>query len=446
MEEDTLLPFAFPAVARKKVSAAFDGGMLSSDAGVLVLRNVEKRLGLAHRLSLCLKDRRDPDLIKHTVEEMLRLRVLAIAAGYEDANDFDRLRYDPIFKMAAGRSPGDGDPLCSQPTLSRLENAPSRTELGRMMLAMIGQFCSSYGRAPKSIILDIDDTFDEVHGHQQLSLFNAHYDGRCFLPVHIYEGTSGKPVAMILREGKTPSGKEVRTILKHVIERIREHWPKVDILVRGDSHYGRDEAMEWCERQGVDYVFGFGTNTVLSGMMRDNADALCVARAASGAEKLRGFAKFRYGAKSWKRERRFVARIEATEKGLDIRFIVTSLKGGGKYLYETVYCARGEMENFIKLHKAQLASDRTSCRDPRANQFRLILHTAAYWLMHAVRKAVPRRSPLFRAEFSTLRLRLIKLAARVMEGAARIRISLPTACPDAALFRQLAGRFAAAGP
>jgi hypothetical protein len=446
MEEDTLLPFAFPAVARKKVSAAFDGGMLSSDGGVLVLRNIEKQLGLAHRLSLCLKDRRDPDLIKHTVEEMLRLRMLAIAAGYEDANDFDRLRYDPIFKMAAGRSPGDGDPLCSQPTLSRLENAPSRTQLGRMMLAMIDQFCSSYSHAPKSIILDIDDTFDEVHGHQQLSLFNAHYDGRCFLPVHIYEGTSGKPVAMILREGKTPSGKEVRTILKHVIKRIRSRWSKVHILVRGDSHYGRSEAMEWCEQQGVDYVFGFGTNTVLAGMMRDAADALCVARAASGAEKLRGFAKFRYGAKSWKRERRFVARIEATGKGLDIRYIVTSLKGGAKHLYETVYCARGEMENFIKLHKAQLASDRTSCRDPRANQFRLILHTAAYWLMLAVRKAVPRRSPLFRAEFATLRLHLIKIAARVMEGAARIRISLPTACPHAALFRHLAGRFAAAGP
>jgi hypothetical protein len=446
MEEDTLLPFAFPAVARKKVSAAFDGGMLSSDGGVLVLRNIEKQLGLAHRLSLCLKDRRDPDLIKHTVEEMLRLRMLAIAAGYEDANDFDRLRYDPIFKMAAGRSPGDGDPLCSQPTLSRLENAPSRTQLGRMMLATIDQFCSSYSRAPKSIILDIDDTFDEVHGHQQLSLFNAHYDGRCFLPVHIYEGTSGKPVAMILREGKTPSGKEVRTILKHVIKRIRSRWSKVHILVRGDSHYGRSEAMEWCEQQGVDYVFGFGTNTVLAAMMRDAADALCVARAASGAEKLRGFAKFRYGAKSWKRERRFVARIEATGKGLDIRYIVTSLKGGAKHLYETVYCARGEMENFIKLHKAQLASDRTSCRDPRANQFRLILHTAAYWLMLAVRKAVPRRSPLFRAEFATLRLHLIKIAARVMEGAARIRISLPTACPHAALFRHLAGRFAIAGP
>jgi hypothetical protein len=447
MGKDTLLPFAFPAVARKKVSVAFDGGMLSSDGGVLLLRNIEKRLGIAERLSQCLKDKRDPDCIKHTVEEMLRLRMFAIAAGHEDANDFDRLRYDPIFKMAVGRAPESGEPLCSQPTLSRLENAPSRTELGRMMLAMIDQFCSSYKQAPKSIILDIDDTFDAVHGTQQLSMFNAHYDERCFLPIHIYEGLSGKPVAIILREGKTPSGKEVRTILKHVIKRIGEHWPKVHIVVRGDNHYGRHEAMEWCEQQGVDYVLGYGSgNSVLDAMVRADADALCVKRATSGVEKLRSFRVLRYGAKSWKCQRRLVARLEATKKGLDIRYIVTSLKGGAKHLYETVYCARGEMENFIKLHKAQLSSDRTSCRDPRANQFRLILHTAAYWLMHAMRKAVPKRSPLFRAEFATLRLHLIKIAARVVEGAARIRIALPSACPDAALFRHLAGHFGARGP
>ncbi len=446
MEADTLPSFKFPAVARKKVSVAFDGGMLSSDAGVLLLRDVEKKLGIAQRLSACLKDRRDPDLISHTIEDMLRLRMFAIAAGYEDANDFARLRYDPVFKMAVGRSPEEGEPLCSQPTLSRLENAPSRTGLGRMMLAMIDQFCASCARAPRSIILDIDDTFDAVHGGQQRSLFNAHYDERCFLPIHICEGTSGKPVAMILREGKTPAGVEVRTILKHVIAHIRARWPKVDILVRGDSHYGRCEAMEWCETHGVDYIFGFGGNAVLAGMLRADADALCVERAASGEEKLRAFAKFHYGAKSWTRERRFVGRLEASEKGLDIRYIVTSRGGSGKHLHERVYCARGEMENFIKLHKAQLASDRTSCRDPRANQFRLIVTTAACWLMLSLRKAVPKNSPLFRAEFATLRLVLIKIAARVVEGAARIRISLPSACPHAELFRHLAGRFAAAGP
>lgn len=446
MDEDTVFPFDLPAVARKKVSVAFDGGMLSSDSGVLLLREVERRLGIAARLAACLKDQRAPERIEHTLEEMLRLRMFAIAAGYEDANDCNKLRDDPVFKMAVGRAPESGEALCSQPTMSRLENAPSKLEIARLMGAMVDQFCASYGRAPASIILDIDDTFDAVHGRQQLSLFNAHYDERCFLPVHIYEGTSGKPVAVILRGGKTPGGIEVRTILKHVIARIRAHWPKVDILVRGDSHYGRPEAMAWCEANGVSYIFGLGGNDVLAGMVRPAADALCVERAERGAEKRRTWTMLRYGAKSWKTPRRVVARIEATVLGLDVRYVVTSLKGSAKHLYETLYCGRGQAENFIKLHKAQLASDRTSCRDPRANQMRLILHTAAYWLLHTLRAAAPQRSSWRTAEFTTLRLRLIKIAARVVEGAARIRLWLPTACPDAAIFRLLAGRFAAAGP
>lgn len=446
MSEDIVLPFDLPSVCRKKVSVGFDGGRLSSDAGVLLLRGAEKKLGLAGRLASCLRDRRDPDLIEHTMEEMLKLRMFAIAAGYEDADDCDWLRHDPIFKMAVGRLPRTGDPLCSQPTMSRLENAPSKIELARAMAAMVDHFCESYRRPPASITLDIDDTCDAVHGHQQLSLFNAHYDERCFLPIHIYEGRSGEPVAVILREGKTPAGVEVRTILKHVIGRIRSHWPKVGILVRGDSHYGRVEAMEWCEEQGVDYIFGFAVNDVLKAVTREAADALCVERAISAAEKLRTFATFSYGAKGWSKQRHMIARIEATRKGLDVRYVVTSLKGKAEHLYESVYCGRGQAENFIKWHKSQLASDRTSCRDPRANQFRLILHTAAYWLMLTARNAIAKRSPLAVAEFATLRLRLIKIAARVTERAARIRIFLPTACPDRAVFRQLAGRLCAAGP
>jgi hypothetical protein len=446
MSEDTLLPFDLPSVAGKKLSVGFDGGQLSSDAGVLLLRGVEKKLGLAGRLASCIRDRRKPERVEHSFEEMLRLRMFAIAAGYEDANDCDALRHDPIFKMAVGHAPESGEALCSQPTMSRLENAPSRIEIVRLMAAMVDQFCADYRRAPCTITLDIDDTFDAVHGRQQLSLFNAHYDERCFLPIHIYDGTTGKPVAMILRAGKTPSGKEVRTILKHVIKRIRAHWPEVDIRVRGDSHYGRDEVMEWCESHGVGYVFGFAGNEVLHAMTRELADAIAVQRALSGKDKLRGFKAFRYGAKSWDKERRFVARIEATPEGLDVRYVVTSLKAGARHLYEALYCARGNAENFIKLHKSQLASDRTSCRDPKANQFRLILHTAAYWLLHAVRRAIPARSQLSAAEFATIRLRLLKIAARVVEGVARIRVFLPTACPDRAVFRALAGRLCAAGP
>jgi len=446
MSEDNLLPFDLPSVARKKLSVGFDGGQLSSDAGVLLLRGAERKLGLADRLASCIREWRKPERIEHPLAEMLRLRMFAIASGYEDADDCDWLRSDPIFKMAVGRLPESGDSLCSQPTMSRLENAPSKVEIARLMAAMVDQFCKSYRRAPASITLDIDDTFDAVHGHQQLSLFNAHYDERCFLPIHIYEGASGKPVAVILRKGKTPAGVEVRSILKHVIGRIRGHWPKVRILVRGDSHYGRVEAMEWCEQQGVDYLFGFGGNAVLKAMTQEAADVLCVRRATNSTAKLRSFATLSYGAKSWNRQRRIAARIEATRKGLDIRYVVTSLKGTARHLYETVYCARGQAENFIKWHKAQLASDRTSCRDPKANQFRLILHTAAYWLMLTTRDAIAKRSPLSFAEFATLRLRLIKIAARVIERTARIRVFLPTACPDRALFRALAGRLCAAGP
>jgi DDE family transposase len=447
MNEDTVFPFDLPSVARKKVSVGFDGGQLSSDAGVLLLRGVEKALGLAYRLASCMRDRRDPGRIEHPLHEMLQLRMFAIAAGYEDADDCDSLRHDPIFKMAVGRLPESGEPLCSQPTMSRLENAPSKIEIARMTAALVDQFCDSYRRAPCSITLDIDDTVDVVHGHQQLSLFNAHYDERCFLPIHIYEADSGKPVTMILREGKTPSGEEVRTVLKHVVKRIRRHWPKVHILVRGDSHYGRDEAMQWCEETpGIDYVFGFAGNDTLAALTREAADALATERALSGKERLRSFKGFRYGAKSWDKERRLVARIEATPKGLDVRYVVTSLRAGARHLYETVYCARGTAENFIKWHKSQLASDRTSCREPKANQFRLILHTAAYWLMLAMRNAAPKRSPLRTSEFATLRLRLIKIAARIVEGAARIRVFLPTACPDRVILRALAGRLCAAGP
>jgi hypothetical protein len=285
-----------------------------------------------------------------------------------------------------------------------------------------------------------------VHGHQQLSLFNAHHDERCFLPIHIYEAGSGKPVAVILRAGKTPGGAEVRAVIKHVTRRIRRHWPKTRICWRGDSHYARPEAMEWCEENGVDYIFGLAGNNVLHAEIRAAADELCVCRAETGEEKRRTWTTLTYAAKSWARPRRVIARLEASTRGFDARYIVTTLRGSAERLYETVYCARGQAENFIKLHKTQLASDRTSCRSPIANQFRLVLHTAAYWLLHTLRAAAPAATAWATAEFTTVRLRLIKIAARVSEGAARIRVRLPSACPDKDLFRLLAGRFAAVGP
>ena len=263
MAEGALVLSGSSPIAGKAVHVAFDGGRLTSDAGVLVLAEIERRLGIAERLARCLADPRSPERVHHTLAEMIRFRVLLIAAGYPDANDCDALRADPAFKMAVGRPPESGADLCSQPTMCRLENLPGATALKRMMAAMVELFCDSFEEVPRRIVLDIDDTEDRVHGRQELALFHAHYDGRCFLPIHVYEAITGKPVAVILRPGKTPDGAEVALVLRHVIRRIRARWPKVDILVRGDSHYGRPEAMSWCERNRVGYVFGLAGNKVL---------------------------------------------------------------------------------------------------------------------------------------------------------------------------------------
>lgn len=420
-----ILPGLSP-VAGKPVHAAFDGGRLTSDAGILVLAEIERRLGIAERLAGCLSDPRDPDRIRHTLAEMIRFRALMIAAGYPDANDSDALRSDPAFKMAVGRLPETGAELCSQPTISRLENLPGRVALTRMMAAMVELFCDSFAAVPRRIVLDIDDTEDRVHGAQQLALFNAYYDSRCFQPIHVYEATTGKPVAVILRPGKTPDGAEVALVLRHVVRAIRAHWPHVDILLRGDSHYARPEAMDWLERNRVGYVFGLAGNTILLGRVVDLAEDAALGRIEGEEHKVRRFAAFDYAARSWKHARRVIARVEASAQGTDSRFIVTNLAGAPKMLYETVYCARGQAENLIKAHKRHLASDRTSCTRATANQFRLLIHTAAYWLMHTLRGLAPKTSFWREAQFDTIRLALIKVAARVTEMVTRIKVSLPS--------------------
>jgi hypothetical protein len=315
-----------------------------------------------------------------------------------------------------------------------------------MMAAMVELFCDSFEQVPRRIVLDIDDTEDRVHGEQQLALFNAYYDSRCFQPIHIYEATTGKPVAIILRPGKTPDGAEVTLVLRHVIGRIRARWPAVEILVRGDSHYGRPEAMAWCERKRIGYIFGLAGNTVLLHRVSDLAEDAAMGRISGEGDKVRRYGDFLYAAKSWKVERRVVARVEAGPQGADSRFIVTNLRGLPKALYEKVYCARGQAENLIKAHKLHLASDRTSCTKATANQFRLLIHTVAYWLMLSMRELAPRTSFWRDAQFDTIRLCLIKVAGRVTEMVTRIKIALPTVYPYQIGFTDLAGRIAKLPP
>jgi Transposase DDE domain group 1 len=447
MTDDNLLPFSFPAVERKKITAAFDGGRISSDGGVMLLAQAERRLGIAERLARVIPDERDASRVTHRLPDILRARIFAIACGYEDADDLDRLRRDPTFKLACGRLPDTGTDLCSQPTISRWENAPSLRDLARLMGVMVDLYCASYPAAPAAVTLDIDDTLDVVHGHQQLALFNAHYDERCFLPIHVYDTAVSRPVAVLLRPGKTPSGKEVRGHLRRLVRRIRRHWPLTQITIRGDGHYSRPEVMAWCEENGIGFIFGLPGNTSLERLVDEAADDIRTRRALEQKPALRGFAETRYQAQSWNKQRRVCARIEATAKGLDIRFVITSIHtGSAQHVYETLYCARGQAENLIKLHKAQLASDRTSCRSPLANQMRLILHTAAYWLILTVRDAIPATHALATAEFTTIRLRLLKLGARVIETAARVRLAFAAACPEATLFRHIAAALMPSGP
>jgi hypothetical protein len=439
-EDDTLLPFSLPSICQKKVTAAFDGGRISSDGGMLLLAGADRRLGLIDTLAAIIPDHRHPALITHTMCDILRARVFAIACGYPDADDLDDLRRDPAFKLACGRLPESGDDLHSQPTMSRWENAPDLRTLIRMARAMVDLWCQSFANPPKAITLDIDDTADTVHGHQQLSLFNAHYDERCFLPIHVYDAETGHCVVTILRPGKTPDGKEVRAHLRRLVRRIRLHWPNTVITIRGDGHYGRREAMAWCEENGIGYVFGLSKNPTLDALVDAKADEIRTRRAIGKLDVVRDYTETRYAAKSWPHPRRVVARFEATRQGFDARYVVTNIaRGGPQWLYDSIYCARGQAENLIKRHKSQLASDRTSCRSPLANQMRLILHTAAYWLMLQVRAAIPRPQPLASGEFSTIRLRLLKIAVRIKETASRVRLAFASHCPDEALFRGLVG-------
>jgi len=433
---DPMLPLpGLSPVSGKSVVAKFDGGLLSSDGGVLLLREVEQRLRVAERLAACIDDPRAPDQITHTLAEIIRFRLLMIGAGYEDGNDASSLRSDPMFKMALDLSPSERE-LCSQSTISRLENLPDARALLRMGRAMVDLYCESFASIPKRIVLDIDDTFDAVHGGQQLRLFNAHYDEYGFQPIVVFDG-EGRFITAVLRPAKRPGGKEVKAFLRRLLRAIRANWPRTEILLRGDSHYCCPEVLDWCRANGLDFIFGVAPTSTLRRHILDlETKAKASFEAAPSAGKVRRFKEFLDGAASWSRVERIIARVEASADGPDTRFVVTNLEGRNpRALYEDAYCRRGQAENHIKSWKTHLAADRTSCTKATANQLRLFLHAGAYWIMWGLRVSMPRRSMWRVAQFDTLRLRLIKLAARVVEMKTIIRIHLPTSCPAQDILR-----------
>jgi hypothetical protein len=309
----------------------------------------------------------------------------------------------------------------------------------------IDLFCKSWDRVPDRIELDIDDTDDPAHGQQDLAIFNAHVGTTCFQPMLIFEATSGKPLLALIRPGKRPSGKEVTYILRRVIGRIRMHWPKVKILIRGDSHYCGERVMALLEKLGCDYILGLSTNNRLTAMAQPWREQ-CENKLKPSRPKVRRFHQFRYAADNWSASRKVVARVEATEMGTDARFVVTTLPGRGKVLYERVYCARGAMENLIKDMKLYTRSDKTACSRWQANQFRLFLHMGAYWLLHSLRRAAPARSIWHGATFETIRRSFVKIAVRVDELKSRIKLAFPASYPFADELVALAGGITARPP
>jgi len=439
MRENNQLSFEFKMISGKKVTADFSGGEVTSDAGVLVLREIAERTGIIDHLADAITDNRHPSYVRHDLKTLLYQRILSIACGYEDANDADILRLDPGFKAACDRLPSEND-LASQPTISRFENALTVRDIYRIAEVLIDRFIASYDTPPQAIILDIDDTDDPTHGAQQLSLFNAYYDEYCYQPLFMYEGRSGNLVTSILRPGKRPGGKETRAIIKRVVHRIRAAWPKVGILLRGDSHFATPELYAWCDAHAVHYVLG------LTATRRLKTRAQTVLAAARreyvySGEKARVFGQIRYQASTWHREMRVIIMAEVSAQGDNIRFVVTSLESSPpSFIYETVYCGRGQMENFIKDHKLALKSGRTSCHGFLANSVRLMLHSAAYVILHTLREKALATTEFSNAQFDTIQLRLLKIGAEVHELKTKLHFRMPASFPLPEVFATMYAR------
>lgn len=424
---DCSTQLTFDFYSRRALRVNFEGGDLSSDAGLLLVRQADRRLGLTERLGGCIGDWRDAALIRHTVVDQVRQRVFQICAGYEDADDCDDLRKDPVLKIVCDRLPcGDRD-LASQPTMTRLENHVSNKDLAAIRRLFLDLFIASYKRPPKELILDVDGWDDPTHGGQQLTFFHGYFGQHMYYPVQISEARSGRPIVVQLRPGNSHAGKGICGILMWVVGRLRLAWPGVAITVRGDCGFSLPEIMRVCERLGIEYALGIASNQVLQ---RKGADLLERARLEwhRTGKKVRLFDDVYYAAKTWDAPRRVIIKAEWLDQGPNRRFVVTNRLDDPQELYDQVYVQRGEdCENRIKEFKLGLKADRLSCHAFLANQFRLYLFQAAYWLLLAIREAAA-GTAFEHAQVSRLREQLIKLGARVRQTARRVWVYIASAC------------------
>ena len=399
----------FASIPAHSIRADFAGGGLSSDLGPVLLRGIDLQIGLTERLSASLPDRRHQSYISHSYRDILTQRIFQIGCGYEDGNDSNSLRHDPMFKLGAARLPfDDGAALASGATVSRFEHAARRQDVYRVSKALVEQFIAGFASPPKSLILDLDHSEDACYGQQPLAFYNHHYGSTCYLPLMIFDGQSGALVAAILRPGKRPFGEENAMIMRRVLSLIRHHFPDTHILIRGDGHFSGPELMGLIDGMpNTDFIFGFSCNVKLLAQTESirlrAIDAWVAAQTQEAAPNaVRLFDEFMYKARSWPKAWRVLLKAEVMALGENTRFIVTSLPGlDAGTLYEDVYCARGQCENFIKHLKRDLASDRTSCTSFLANCMRLQLHAAAYVLHQQLRTQALRHTALSQAQPAT---------------------------------------------
>ena len=429
------------SVGRKRVQADFHGGRLTSDAGALLLREADKRIGLIEAIDRCIPDPRDPSRILHDQAALLAQRVFAIALGYEDLNDHDTLRNDPALQAATDHDPKGNDPLGSKSTLCRLENRVDRDSLGRIAEVLVEVFIASHTRAPRELILDFDATDDRLHGQQEGRFFHGYYDHYCYLPLYVYCGD--QLLVAYLRPSNIDASLHSRAILKMLVRRFRQVWPQVRLIVRADSGFCRWRLMRWCERNGVYYIFGLARNKVLERLAEPWMQEAEQAFQRTGA-KQRIFGQVRYGAATWDCKRRVIIKAERLRQGPNTRFVVTNLEGDPQGLYDGLYCGRGEMENRIKEQQLGLFSDRTSCHAFLANQFRVFLSAAAYVLVEAIRRLALKGTELARAQVGTIRLKLFKIGARVLVSVRRIVFHLASGYPLQRLFADAVRRLRSA--
>jgi hypothetical protein len=425
------------------VTARFDAGAISSDGGVILLREVDRRIRLLDRVDQAIRDPRHPIFVEHQQRTLLAQRVLAIACGWEDLNDHATLRNDLVFQLAtdrkaSGRKSGQGDvdperPLASASTLCRLENRIDRQACVQINKLLVELFIESHktpaGEAsspPKEVVLDFDATDDPIHGRQEGRFFHGYYDQYCFLPLYVFAGE--QLLCAYLRPSNIDGARHAWAILALITRRLRQAWPGVKIIFRGDGGFCRWKMLRWCDRRGVDYIVGLAKNSRLTAMSTPLMDQAQRAFKETGL-KQRLFGELAYAAGTWEKERRVIARIEHTDKGENPRFVVTSLAGDGQALYERIYCARGEVENRIKEQQLGLFADRTSCHDFMANQFRLLLSSLAYVLIETLRRTFLAGTELARAQAGTIRLKLLKIGALVRRSVRRIVIHLSESFP-----------------